>query len=251
MLNMRFPATALAFAALVGVGAANAQDSNPAQAQGLERQTPQNQQQQAEQYEARRVSPDSPQQAKTVQQALVDKLRMRNNAEIELAKMAQQKVEHQELKQLTQMLIQDHQALNQELQKLTGQQRSDARPGSRDQAGRSVDAQRGSRQGATASESATVPAELCQIMEQAHQNSLQMTKQMLSQYEGQDFQMGFLSQQIVAHTMMLGELKAIESSGPQELQPIVQKAIQKTESHLEKSKQLAKKLEDESRRQRS
>lgn len=82
-------------------------------------------------------------------------------------------------------------------------------------------------------------------MEQACENSLQMTKEMLQDYQGQDFQMAFLGQQIVRHVNMLAELQAIESTGPQELQPIAQTAIQKVKSHLEQSKQLAQRFEDE------
>lgn len=70
---------------------------------------------------------------------------------------------------------------------------------------------------------------------------------MLGEYQGQDFNMAFLGQQCVAHTMMLAELKAIESEGPQEMRSVAQEAKTKVEQHLEKVKQLAKKLEDDSR----
>lgn len=43
----------------------------------------------------------------------------------------------------------------------------------------------------------------------------------------------------------LAELKAIQSSGPKELQQIASDATSKVEKHLEKAKQLAKKLEDD------
>jgi predicted outer membrane protein len=131
-----------------------------------------------------------------------------------------QKTDHSELKQLTQTIVRDHEALNQKLQQFSNQNQAN-------------------------SQGQRVPTQLCQIADQACDNAMKMTKDMLTKYEGQDFQMAFLGQQCVAHTMMLAELKAIESTGPQELQPIAQEAISKVEKHLEKAKQLAKKLEDD------
>ena len=72
-----------------------------------------------------------------------------------------------------------------------------------------------------------------------------MTKEMLGKHQGQDFNMAFLRQQCVAHTMMLGELKAIESDGPTELRQFASQAAAKVEKHLEKAKLLAKKLQDD------
>lgn len=180
-------------------------------------------QQSEERFEARRVSPDQ-QTAKPLHQAVADKLRQANEAEIELAKMAQEQIQHEGLRALTQTIIEDHQELNQQLQKIS---------------------QSGHSQG---SQTAMVPGEVCQLMKQACENNLQMTKQMLQNYEGQDFQMAFLGQQIFAHTAMLAELKAIESVGPDSLQSIARAAARTTENHLEQAKQLAKKLEDDQRR---
>ena len=84
-----------------------------------------------------------------------------------------------------------------------------------------------------------------QIAEQACDNALKMTKETLNEHDGRDFDMAFLGQQCFAHTMMLAELKAIQSSGPEELQEVAEKAISKVENHLEKVKQLAKKLADD------
>ncbi len=87
--------------------------------------------------------------------------------------------------------------------------------------------------------------QLCKFGEQACDNALKMTKEMLGSYEGQDFNMAFLGQQCVAHTMMLAELKAIESVGPQELKQIASRAAGKVQQHLDKAKSIAQKLEDD------
>jgi predicted outer membrane protein len=220
MLKLRFTVAAAALTVLTGLPVATAQ-------QGandnliLNGQLPTSQDQtDSGRYEARRTSTDSRQQQPTVTQAIVQKLQKANENEIELAKMAMQKTDHSELKQLTQTIVRDHEALNQKLQQFSNQNQAN-------------------------SQGQRVPTQLCQIADQACDNAMKMTKDMLTKYEGQDFQMAFLGQQCVAHTMMLAELKAIESTGPQELQPIAQEAISKVEKHLEKAKQLAKKLEDD------
>lgn len=220
MLKLRFTVAAAALTVLTGLPVATAQ-------QGandnliLNGQLPTSQDQtDSGRYEARRTSTDSRQQQPTVTQAIVQKLQKANENEIELAKMAMQKTDHSELKQLTQTIVRDHEALNQKLQQFSNQNQANSK---------------GQR----------VPTQLCQIADQACDNAMKMTKDMLTKYEGQDFQMAFLGQQCVAHTMMLAELKAIESTGPKELQPIAQEAISKVEKHLEKAKQLAKKLEDD------
>ncbi|EMI23621.1 putative secreted protein [Rhodopirellula europaea SH398] len=220
MLKLRFTVAAAALTVLTGLPVATAQ-------QGandnliLNGQLPTSQDQtDSGRYEARRTSTDSRQQQPTVTQAIVQKLQKANENEIELAKMAMQKTDHSELKQLTQTIVRDHEALNQELQQFSNQNQAN-------------------------SQGQRVPTQLCQIADQACDNAMKMTKDMLTKYEGQDFQMAFLGQQCVAHTMMLAELKAIESTGPQELQPVAQEAISKVEKHLEKAKQLAKKLEDD------
>ena len=90
-----------------------------------------------------------------------------------------------------------------------------------------------------------VPGQLIQIMDQACENSLKMTKDMLQKYEGQDFSMAFLAQQCFAHTMLLAELQAIQSHGPEELKSLAAESATKAQSHLDKAKQLAKQLEDD------
>ena len=283
MSKLRFSAAALSVAAISGLSTAAAQTTfdqpgvqtsppivqpnQPGQPTTLPSQiTDQpagSQNDQSDRYEARRVATNSQQQqGPTVTQALVQKLIKSNEAEIELAKLAQQKSDNQEVKQFAQMLIQDHQALNQTLKQhagnsQSGQSQTHQSTTGQSQTGQSQTGNNAStgNQPATHSQTTsdrmtqwgtqTVPKELCQIGEQAYDNALKMTKEMLNNYEGQDFNMAFLGQQTVAHTILLAELQAIESNGPQTLQPIVQQASSKVQMHLEKTKQLAKKFEDD------
>jgi predicted outer membrane protein len=84
-----------------------------------------------------------------------------------------------------------------------------------------------------------VPQQLIAVVDQAGDNELQMTKEMLQKYEGEDFDMGYIGQQIVAHTCMLAKLQAIKSSGPDELGQLVTEAEQATREHLDKAKKIA------------
>lgn len=183
----------------------------------------------------------------TVTEAIVKKLQKANDAEIELAKMAEQQSENDDLKKLASMIVKDHQAFNQELKKFSDMNLSSApnAQGQNNQLGSRPAVASQTQTNLVDSQSPRVPEQLCQVSEQACDNALEMTKEMLGKYKGQDFAMAFLGQQCVAHTMFLAELKAIESVGPQELRPIAQKAGAKVKEHLEKAKQLAEKLEDD------
>lgn len=208
------------------------------------------------------------QQGVPIQQAIVHKLERANEAEIELAKLAIDRSDNQQVQELAKMIMQDHQACNQKLQKMNGQTVDGqgvkaTQPGGQNaNAGAAVNPPRtnpgvnnlgANNPGLKADPNnqhamaggQIVPGQLIQIMDQACDNSLQMTKEMLQKYEGQDFSMAFLGQQCVAHTMMLAELKAIQSQGPEELKSLAGEAAGKIQSHLEKTKQLAKQLEDD------
>ncbi len=173
-------------------------------------------------YQANRV-PAGDQKVTTVEEAIIGKLMKANDAEIELAKMAKEKSDNQEIKKMAEMIMKDHKALNEQLTKVM-KENDTPTPGQPEM---------------------VVPQQICDVAEQACKNSLQMTKEMLGKTSGQDFSMAYLAQQIVAHTNMLAELKAIQSAGPEDLQSIAGKAAEKVKKHLEETKKLAKKLEDD------
>ena len=86
---------------------------------------------------------------------------------------------------------------------------------------------------------------LMRITQKAAQNEIEMINDLMSQYQGQDFDMAFLGQQISGSTWMVAELKAIESAGPDTLQSLAQSAQQLTEKDLNRARQLAGRLEDD------
>lgn len=259
-IQRRIGTTLLAFATLATLAFGQTEPTTPQPTRPSDDQS--------ERYEARRISTDSfrDSEGPTVKEAILKKLHKANQAEIELAKLAQERTDNAEVRQLAQTIVQDHQALNTELEKCLNEKqagpsatnRSNRSPLNRPEADRDVTnrertpgavattrPQLTDRRNADAQE--TVPPQLCRIGEEACDNALKMKKEMLGNYQGQDFNMAFLGQQLVSHTMMLAELKAIQSTGPEDLKEITEKAIGKVEQHRNRAKQLAKKLEDDQR----
>lgn len=87
--------------------------------------------------------------------------------------------------------------------------------------------------------------QMLQIATRAAQIELAMTRQLLEKYSGQDFDMAYLGQQIVAHTHMLAVLEAMKNEGPREFQQLVAQGIEVTKHHMGEATRLAKSLEDQ------
>lgn len=259
--TLRNAAAACAFAMLpMAAQAQVAQPDLPAQAdqaqpgqaqqgQTTPRQvlTPPGQISEDSQYESRRVDPTATaaQGQHGLQGFLVQKLMLGNKGEIEVSQLAQQKSQNPEVKAFAQKMIQDHQQMNQQLQGLSSGQRQG-------QSGQRSTAQATSptQPSLAASSGQGELQQLTQLTQRAAETHLKMVKQMLQQYQGQDFDMGYLGQQIAAHTHMLAHLQAIKASGnvgSQEFQQLVSKAEQATTEHLDRAKQLAHQLEDKER----
>ena len=92
-----------------------------------------------------------------------------------------------------------------------------------------------------------VPHMLVALTDQSCDNELQLTKKMLQKHEGDDFDMAYIGQQIVAHTCMLAHLQALKSSGPQELQQLVTEGEQTTQKHLDHAMKIAKELGEDTK----
>lgn len=196
----------------------------------------------------------------TVKEAIAKKLIMANKAEIELAQMAKQKSKNPQLSQFADKMITDHRQLNEKLQQFqASSDKSDksakpekseskfsvARPNTRiSPAGQQTGNRQTSNQQSQMSDK--IPQELCNIMDKAGANALTMTKEMLQNYDGEEFEMAFVGHQVVAHMMMLAELKAIESEELDQISQIAGQAATKTEQHLEELKAIAKDLKKNS-----
>src|SRR5690554_5698219 len=110
----QFAATMILIVATTGWNAADAQQGTAVGARDQPGQAGQAQTLRSDRdAEARQ---DDSRQDPTVSQAIVRKMHQVNDAEIELAKLAQQKSDNDDVKQLTKTIIKDHQSLNEKLQ---------------------------------------------------------------------------------------------------------------------------------------
>lgn len=80
------------------------------------------------------------------------------------------------------------------------------------------------------------------IERQATDNYVRATTEMLSKYDGQDFDMGFLGFTIGSHTWALAELKAMDSVGDEKFQKLISDATTNVEQHMMKAQELSKEL---------
>lgn len=158
-----------------------------------------------------------------------------NQAEVELGNLALEKSQNEQVREFAQMMVKDHTAAIAKLQKFAG---------SGNQAAPQTGAVRprnttGARQQANSGHDGMMDfhRKSCQL-------ELAMTKQMLSRYEGQDFDMGYLGQQMVAHTKMLACLTTAKDYGPEDFQKTIEEAITTTREHMQHGQQIAAKFED-------
>lgn len=80
----------------------------------------------------------------------------------------------------------------------------------------------------------------CEVSQAALKSSLEL----LSEQQGQDFDMAFLGMAIAGHTHALAELNAIRDVQDPQFQQMLQEARTGTEKHLKQAKELAAKYED-------
>jgi predicted outer membrane protein len=73
----------------------------------------------------------------------------------------------------------------------------------------------------------------------AAQRCLQMTREMLNEHQGHDFDMAYIGQQIVAHTQMLSKLEAAQNRVSPEFQEVIRKGVQSTNQHLKEARTIS------------
>jgi predicted outer membrane protein len=205
----------------------------------------------------------------SVQDFFVTKLMLANKAEVELGQMAEDRAESDEVKKFAQMLVQEHQQMNQQLaqiqagaQSTSGQ--SNSLQGTKSQI-KTVTDQPATTQGDisqpirstqavtsnAAGQSRTggshdqVPQQLTMICQQAAAKHLEMSREMLDSAESHDFDMSFLGLQIAKHAYVVAELQSLQNVGSPEFQQLVRTAEQKTSQHLVTAKELANQLKND------
>ncbi len=160
-----------------------------------------------------------------------------NEEEIALAKMAADKAEHQEVKQFAQMLVNEHQKAVQDLQQ-------HAKPGIGLNA-----AGGGAASNQSGAANSVTMDNILQLQQQAAQECLSMTKSMLQEKQGAEFDKAFSGMQVGAHIGMLAKLKASKNQASPELASWIDRSMETMQDHLAKAKELCMKLEDSDMRQ--
>jgi predicted outer membrane protein len=193
--------------------------------------------------------------AQRVERYLAECLLAKNQGEIELAEIAQQKSENPEVKQFAEMLVQDHGQLVQKLQPIAGKQTA-ARAEGRGEPGRdrnATDAPRLDERVATDQDRSANPADtagagggplmqLAAIEKKIHERCLQALKEELQQKSGAEFDECFVGAQIGGHMQAVAALEVLGQETQGQLQQLAQEAQPKVQQHLDHAKQLAKQL---------
>jgi predicted outer membrane protein len=200
-------------------------------------------------------------QSSNMDQFIATCLLLGNQEEVELAQLAADRAENENVKQFAQMLVADHQKAIQKLQQHAKQGISLDGAATITAAGAAPSAQPSNNQIAsndlpTAREVTANRVDidrdpmaggaLEQVMkmnQQAAQECLSMTKSMMQEKQGAEFDKAFAGSQIGAHVGMLAKLKAAEQHASPELASMIKQSQQSVQSHLEHAKQLCEELE--------
>lgn len=201
----------------------------------------------------------------STEQTLATCLAIGNQEEIAIAKFAADKAESKEVKDFAQMLVKDHQAFLQKLQKFapeasregylkegdhsaskSEQETTSAQPSRVQNAGRkaaggaeSSDIQ---QTAGTHENSDSQPLDVIQLHRELAQECIQSAKQGLSKKEGKEFDECFVGHQIAAHAGMKNKLVVFERHVSGDLKSLLAEGIETTEKHMKKAESLMKTL---------
>ncbi len=142
--------------------------------------------------------------------------------EIEIAKLAQQKAQSEEVRQFAEQMVKDHTPGMQEMQRLAGNLASHTQPKRESDGG----------------------LDWVAVKNQIGQQCLNSVKQELSQKSSAEFDQCFMGQQIAAHMKVVDELKVLRNYASQDLQQKLDKELQTAQQHLQHAKQIEKRLKE-------
>jgi putative membrane protein len=142
--------------------------------------------------------------------------------EIEIAKLAQQKAQSEEVRKFAEQMVRDHTPGAQEMQRLAGNLASHTQPKRESDGG----------------------LDWVAVKNQIGQECLKSVKQELSQKSGAEFDHCFMGQQIAAHMKVVDELKVLRNYASQDLQQKLDKELQTAQQHLQHAKQIEQRLKE-------
>jgi predicted outer membrane protein len=203
-----------------------------------------------------------PGQADKLAQHVAICLTLGNQEEIQLGQFAQQRAQNPQVKQFAQTMVEEHGRAVQQLQQAmpevaslnlelnaqagageAGATSATQRPGSTTRAETPGTTSANGNQRAAAGAQAGMQ-QMVDFAREVKQECLNLTTQELGRKQGADFDKCYISQQIVAHTGMLAELRVAQRHLQNEkLQPVLQQGTQMTEHHLAQAKQIMEQLD--------
>lgn len=201
-----------------------------------------------------------------VEKYLASCLLAKNEAEVEIAKFAQERSQNPQVKQFAQQLVADHQMAVQHLQQLAGSPAGSSQTTVRDST--RIESQNQERQqpvgdsrtqgtGEVRSQTTIERSgaqndplkQLAQIEEKIVEHCTQNLRAKLEQKQGADFDHCFVGSQIAGHMQMLSALEVIQNQTSGQLQQVARDHQPKVKQHLEKAEQLAEQLMSSTTRQ--
>jgi len=161
--------------------------------------------------------------------------------EIEIAKLAQEKAQSQEVKQFAEKMVKEHSPGCEEMQKLAGSLASSHNHQGGEAAGRQ------GQGGETAGrEGQGGRLDWVSIHQQVADQCLSSVKQDLSKKSSHDFDECFMGQQIAEHMAVVDKLKVLRNYASSDLRQKLEKELQTAEGHLQTAQQIEHKLKGES-----
>lgn len=182
-----------------------------------------------------------------------------NSNEIQLAQAAQQSAQNPEVKQFAEMMIKDHGEFGSKLQKFTGGMLGETdgttgRSGDRKGAGERTETGGRTGTGERTGAGSGLPADAgarrsagalnyVALVEELGRKHLASAKQMLAGKSGAEYDRCYMGMQIMAHSAVLDKLEVFGTHASPELRSVFEAGQQTVRSHLEKAKEIAKRLE--------
>ena len=195
-----------------------------------------------------------------------------NQEEIAIAKFAEEKAHNPEVKDFARMLVKDHQAFLQKLQKFAPEatregylnekgkptenddEKTSSKPSSRVQTAgakqEDVDANRAAKSLQQTAGTRENPNEnqvdVVQLHRELAEECIRATKEGLSKKDGKEFDECFIGQQIAAHAAMKTKLVVFERHLTGDLKQLLADGAETTEKHMKKAESIMKQLADNS-----
>jgi predicted outer membrane protein len=182
---------------------------------------------------------------------VADCLILGNQEEIALLKFGLEKTKSDQVKELAQSMIKDHEKAVSELREFASPQHANVE----------LTADSGQGRDVATREARKVPAEgddaqaqggqnnlmmkMHRMAKRSHEECLALSKEELSKYDGHEFDQAFLGQQLGAHIGMLAKLKAAQEETSGELSQWTAKAQDTTKKHKDHLEKLMNELTKE------